>query len=123
MLQQTTKRSTPGIIAHPRRRDIFFHFIKTGKLIAALSRDRRISVWRKIFFFGSLIALLAILVFPDLLDEAILSIVLPFVGTILGIPLDAGFDWMALALFSVSLLRIFPADIVGEHYQHFFSAP
>lgn len=121
MLQRTSEHSTPALITRPRRRDIFFHFIKTGKLIAALLRDRRIAIWRKIFFFGTLLALLVILAFPDLLDEAVLSVVLPVIGTIVGIPLDAGFDWMALALASVSLLRIFPAHIVGEHYQQFFS--
>jgi hypothetical protein len=45
---------------------------------------------------------------------------LPLVGTVLGIPLDAGFDWIALSLVSINLLRIFPADIVSEHYQDIF---
>jgi hypothetical protein len=126
MLQQTTNQykanqdRRPGKIAHPRRRDVFFHAIKTGKLIGALTKDRRISIVRKVFFFGSILALLVLLFFPDFIDEAVLSLVLPFVGTILGIPLDAGFDWVAFALVVVSLLRVFPAEIVGEHYQRLF---
>lgn len=123
MLQQTTDsthQTHPRAIAQPKRRDIFFHFIKTGRLVTALSKDRRISIIRKVFFFGIILALLAILLFPDALDELVLSFALPLVGTVLGIPLDAGFDWIAFALASVSLLRIFPAEIVAEHYQRLF---
>jgi hypothetical protein len=120
MLQQTTNATHPRTITHPKRRDIFFHFIKTGRLVTALTKDRRISIVRKVSFFGIILALLAILLFPDALDEFVLSVALPFVGTILGIPLDAGFDWIAFALASVSLLRIFPAEIVSEHYQRLF---
>lgn len=120
MSQQTTHYSSPRKIARPRRLDIFFHLFKTSRLIGELSKDRRISIARKIFFFGTIIALLAILLFPDIFDEAILSIVMPLLGTILGIPLDAGFDWLAFTLAIVGLLRIFPAEIVAEHYQHIF---
>ena len=122
MIQRTLNSPLPKKIARPKRWKIFFHFIKTGKLIGALSRDRRVAVWRKIAFFGVLIALLAILLFPDFFDEAVLSVVLPLVGTVLGIPLDAGLDWTAFALLSVNLLRIFPAEVVGEHYQQIFHA-
>lgn len=122
MIQRTLNSQVPEKIALPKRRKIFFHFIKTGKLIGALSRDQRIAAWRKIVFFGALIALLALLLFPDFFDEVVLSVILPFIGTILGIPLDAGFDWLAFALVSVNLLRIFPAEVVGEHYQQIFHA-
>jgi hypothetical protein len=120
MAQQATKYYPEKRIARPKRRDIFFHAIKTSKLIGALTRDRRISIIRKVCFFAVILGLLAILLFPDFFDEAFLSIVLPIVGTVLGIPLDAGFDWLAFALIVVSLLRIFPAEIVGEHYQRLF---
>jgi hypothetical protein len=121
MLQQSTNASLPPAIAHPKRRDVFFHFIKTGRLIGALTTDKRVSIARKVFFFGIIVVLLAILVFPDALDEIGLSVVLPFIGTVLGIPIDAGFDWIAFALLSVSLLRVFPAEIVSEHYQRLFA--
>jgi hypothetical protein len=39
---------------------------------------------------------------------------------VLGVPLDAGFDWVAFALAVVSLLRFFPAELVAEHYQQIF---
>lgn len=120
MSQQIMNRPTPQKVVRPKRRDIFLHIGKTGKLIGALIRDRRISIVRKVVFFGAILALLALLFFPDFFDEVFLSVVMPLVGTVLGIPIDAGFDWVAFALAIVSLLRIFPADIVGEHYQHFF---
>lgn len=120
MLEHTTNTALPRKIVHPKRRDVFFHFIKTGRLISSLFTDRRVSLVRKVSFFVIVLAFLAILIFPDALDEIGLSIVLPVVGTVLGIPLDAGFDWIAFALVSVSLLRIFPAEIVSEHYQRLF---
>lgn len=117
---RTEKYEVPSKLVHPRRRDIFFHAIKTSRLVGALSKDRRVPVIRKICFFGIILALILILLFPDAIDETVLSFALPFVGTILGVPLDAGFDWIALALVSVSLLRIFPAEVVSEHYQRLF---
>jgi len=110
-----------GRRARPRRFDIFWHAAKTGKLITALMVDRRVPLWRKALFFGSIGALLAVLLFPDALNEVVLSTVFPIVGTVLGVPLDAGFDWVAFALAVVSLLRFFPADLVAEHYWQIFA--
>jgi len=107
-------------LAQPKRRDIFFHLIKTGKLIGALGKDRRISIVRKFLFFGMVIGLLAILLFPDAFGEVVMSVILPLVGTVLGVPLDAGFDWVTFAIVVVSLLHLFPAEIVTEHYQTIF---
>jgi hypothetical protein len=116
----------PQQVAHnkrtqPRRRDIFFHAIKTSRLIGALTKDRRISVVRKVVFFGLILLLLAILLFPDALEELGLSFALPILGTVLGLPIDAGFDWMAFALAVIALFRLFPAEIVSEHYQRLFA--
>jgi hypothetical protein len=118
MAQQTI--SATKKVARPRRRDVFFHAIKTSKVIGALLRDRRISIMRKVLFVSAVLGLLILLLFPDIIDEAILSVILPFIGTLLGIPLDIGFDWIAFAFIIVSLLRIFPGEIVGEHYQRIF---
>lgn len=116
MQQQVSKKAA----AMPRRRDIFFHFIKTGRLVKALFTDPRVPLVRKIFFVVALAALLVILLFPDALGELGLSIVLPAVGTVLGVPIDAGFDWTAFALLAVNLLQVFPAAIVAEHYDNIF---
>ena len=105
----------------PRRIKVFLHAAKTCKLIGALLADRRIPLWRKALFFGSIGGLLIILLFPDTLNEVVLSTVLPLAGTMLGIPLDAGFDWIAFAMAIVTLLRFFPAELVAQHYQRVFS--
>jgi hypothetical protein len=104
----------------PRRRDIFLHAGKTFRLIGALMSDRRIALWRKLLFLGTIGGLLAILFFPDFFSETFLSVVMPVVGTIAGVPIDAGFDWMAFALVAVNLLKYFPAQIVAEYYQTIF---
>lgn len=114
--QQTTTRP----LEHPKRRDIFLHGLSTLKLIGALITDPRIPIWRKLFFFASIGGLAFILFFPDALNEVFMSTVLPIAGTVLGVPIDAGFDWIAFALAIVSLLRFFPSELVAEHYQHIF---
>jgi hypothetical protein len=127
--QQVIGRSTQEISkgfnkqkrARPRRMEIFFHLARTWKLIGALMTDRRVPIWRKALFFGSTGGLLFILLFPDALNEVVMSTVLPLVGTVIGIPLDAGFDWLAFALAVVTLLRFFPAELVAEHYRQIFS--
>jgi hypothetical protein len=114
-LQKSKKRS------FPRRIDIFLHAGKTITLIGKLIADRRVPLWRKLLFFGFVIGLLCLLLFPDVFDEVVLSTILPLIGTVLGVPLDAGFDWLAFALAVVSLLHFFPAELVGEHYRSIFS--
>ena len=104
----------------PRRRDIFLHAGKTFRLIGGLMTDRRVPLWRKLLFVGSIGGLLLVLLFPDLFSEAVLSTVLPIIGTIVGVPIDAGFDWMAFALVAVNLFRFFPAELVAEHYRNIF---
>jgi hypothetical protein len=104
----------------PRRLEIFLHIIKTGKLIKALVFDRRVPLWRKVFFFSAIGGLLFLLLFPDLLNETVMSTVLPLAGTVLGVPLDAGFDWLAFAIAVVTLFRFFPPELVAEHYRQIF---
>ena len=105
----------------PKRYELFFHIIKTFKLLGALITDKRVSVLRKFAFLGSIAFLLALLFFPDLVNEAFLSTVLPVVGTVIGVPIDAGVDWTAFALLMVNFMRFFPEDIVSEHYQRIFA--
>ena len=104
----------------PRRTEIFLHIVKTGRLIKALLFDRRVSLWRKAFFFSAIGGLLFLLLFPDLLNETIMSTVLPLAGTVLGVPLDASFDWLAFAIAVVTLFRFFPPELVAEHYRQIF---
>lgn len=120
MIQQSTREKVARPLAHPRRRDIFLHGIKTVRLLGTLLGEPRIPVVRKFLFLGSVGALVVVLFFPDLFSETLLSVVLPVLGTVLGVPLDAGVDWIAFSLLVVSLLRFFPAEIVSEHYRNIF---
>ena len=116
MQQQMTKP-----LAKPKRFDIFLHGFKTTKLVGRLLKDRRVPVTRKLLFLGSVTGLLVVLLFPDVISETFLSVILPAVGTVLGIPIDAGMDWIAFALLLVNLLRFFPEDVVAEHYKTVFA--
>jgi hypothetical protein len=120
MPQQTTSPQLPEKSIRPSRFAFFLHAGKTFKLIGALVKDRRVPFTRKILFFGSLLFLLALLFIPDAFGELFLSAILPFVGTVLGVPLDAGFDWVAFTIALVSLLRVFPPELVSEHYRRIF---
>ena len=92
----------------PSRWKIFTHVGKTLKLINGLMSDRRISLWRKLLFVGSIGGLLLLLFFPDLFNETFLSAVFPLIGTVVGVPIDAGFDWMAFSMVALNLLQILP---------------
>jgi hypothetical protein len=120
MPQQTMSSQFPEKLVRPSRFVLFFHAIKTLKLIGTLLKDRRVPLIQKILFFGSILFILALLLFPDAFGELFLTAILSIVGTILGIPLDAGFDWFVFALVVVSLLRVFPAELVSEHYRRIF---
>lgn len=108
------------LLVHPKRLQMVLHVGKSFKLVGAVITDPRIALWRKVLFFGSIAALLIVLFFPDILGEFVMSNVLPLLGTVLGVPLDAGFDWVAFILVVSSLLRLFPADLIATHYQHIF---
>lgn len=119
MMQSQAQTYYTGRV-RPRRRDVFLHMGKTFKLIGGLLTDRRVALWRKLLFVGSIGGLLLLLLFPDLFGEFFLSAVLPVIGTIVGVPIDAGFDWMAFALVVVGLLKFFPAELVAEYYRSIF---
>ena len=104
----------------PSRWEIFLHVGKTFKLVGGLMSDRRVALWRKLLFVGSIGGLLLLLFFPDLFNETLLSTVFPVIGTLAGVPLDAGFDWMAFALVAINLFKFFPAELVTEHYRRLF---
>jgi hypothetical protein len=77
----------------------------------------------KSLYVGALGTLLVALLFPEALGDLIAFIGLPGLGGIadlLGIPTEAGFDWIAFAVAAYNLLRLFPTDIVGEHYDRLF---
>jgi hypothetical protein len=120
MQEQVYTKTPTKLLVHPKRLDMLFHAGKSLKLVGSLMTDPRIAFWRKGLFFGAIALLLALLFFPDVFGEFVMSSILPLVGTVLGVPLDAGFDWLSFALVVVSLLRLFPPELVSEHYRGVF---
>nr|BBH89982.1 hypothetical protein KTC_47330 [Thermosporothrix sp. COM3] len=117
--QQPYRRLNISQYPYPKRIEIFLHLIKTGKLLKRLFTDSRIHPGRKISFLVSVVGLAVILLALPL-GEFALGTLLPIIGIVLGVPLDTGVDWLTFAMLVVSLLRIFPQEIVSEHYQDLF---
>jgi hypothetical protein len=108
------KRSFPGRI------ESLFRAGRTVKLVNSLMHDRRVSVFRKISFGAALISLLVAMIFPELVADSFLSTIMPFISSVIGIPLEAGIDWFTFVMLLPVLMRIFPAPIMQEHYQIIF---
>lgn len=120
MKPNALKVAKPNMKALPGRIESFFKMGGTVKLINACLRDTRVSTVRKVGFSAALVTLLAAMIFPELMADGILATVLPFVSTIIGIPLEAGVDWLTFVMLLPVLLRIFPTSIMQEHYLRIF---
>ena len=116
--QQTSAKQNQQQHGQPKRTDLIFHLVKTGKLVAAVLGDRRVNILRKVVYLGAVGVLLALLLFPEALAEVatLVTVVFPF----LEIPADATIDWVAFAVATFTLLKVFPKEIVGEHYDRLF---
>jgi hypothetical protein len=108
------RTSTP-----PNPLQLLLHVGKTARLAGALLRDVRVSVFRKIFFLSAIAALIGLLFATDAVTVVVESAI-PLFGPLVGLPADAAFDWVAVAVIAFNLLRVFPAQIVGEHYDRLF---
>jgi len=112
--------ATTTATARPKPWDLLLHIPRTFRLVGALMRDPRVAFIRKLFFFGSIGVLLVALLLPEALVATLFTGVLPLVGPLLNIPPDAGLDWLALGTASFALLRVFPSEIVSEHFTRIF---
>lgn len=82
-------------------------------------RDSRVQILPKALFIGSVVFILAALFTPEALAE--LVAVVPGLGDILALgflPVDGVIDWMALGLLALNLMKMFPQDIVNEHFDN-----
>jgi hypothetical protein len=113
-------QSTQQTHKQPRRRDLYFHFFKSIKMIEAVLWDKRVSLLRKAAYLGGMGLLLVLLLFPELLADSatLLTPLFSLVGV--EIPAEGTIDWMALGFASFSLLSLFPKEILGEHYERIF---
>jgi hypothetical protein len=117
----TTTHSVPNPFA------MLFHALKTVALAGALLADHRIHPARKVVFVTVLAALIAAALGVEGVGEVVTQLlnVVPGLGLFLGIgevPVDAVVDWVLVAVAAFNLLRLFPAEIVGEHYDRLFRA-
>lgn len=101
---------------------MIFHVGRTSRLAGALLRDPHISIFRKIFFLGAIAGLILALALPESVGE-LASTILPFIGPAIGLSGDIAIDWVAATVIGFNLLRIFPPEIVGEHYDRLFRTP
>lgn len=101
---------------------LLFHLGKTAALVNAIMQDARVHWLPKLFFFGALGALLLALLFPESIVD-VSGLFAPVVGwafDAVGIPAEATLDWAVLGVAAFNLLKLFPRDIVGEHYDRLF---
>ena len=104
----------------PGRIEAFLRVGGTVKLVNSLMRDTRVSMVRKVSFAVALCLLLTAMIFPELVADGFLATILPFISSLIGIPIEAGVDWFTFILLLPVLLRIFPAPIMQEHYLRIF---
>jgi hypothetical protein len=116
--QQHTEQPQP--YKQPRRRDLVFHLPKTIRLVGTVLWDRRVSLLRKGAFVGGMGLLLVLLLVPELVGDGVtlLSPLFALIGVEL--PAEGALDWLAFTLASFSLLKLFPKEILGEHYEQLF---
>jgi hypothetical protein len=119
MPQSTTTGATPKQSSGVNPLSMLLHLGKTFALTGAVLSDRRVHWLPKFAFIGLIGALMAGLLFPEMAVDVLG--VIPTAGLdLLGIPAEAGIDWMVFGVAAFNLLKLFPADIVGEHYDRLF---
>jgi hypothetical protein len=101
------------------------HLFRTFSLAGSLLGDRRIHPARKVVFVIILGVVIAAALGFDVAGELITQTlnIIPGLGALLGLgelPVDAVVDWVVVAVVAFNLLKLFPAPIVGEHYDRIF---
>ncbi len=123
--------SQPGISPHhdgpdrPNPVAMVVHLFKTLSFGRSLLRDQRIHPVRKVAFVTLLGLVIAAALGVDVASELITQglNIIPGLGAVLGIgefPVDAVVDWVLVVVVAFNLLKLFPARIVGEHYDRIF---
>lgn len=109
---------------NPNPMSMLFHMFRTFSLAGSLLADPRIHPTRKSLFLGILGVLIAAVLGVEGVTELVTNL-LPIVGQFIGlgeIPADAALDWVVVVVAAFNLLRLFPKEIVGEHYDRLFRA-
>ncbi|HEV2236473.1 MAG TPA: hypothetical protein VGR57_07395 [Ktedonobacterales bacterium] len=104
---------------------MLFHVFKSMSLAVSLLVDPRVHPARKAVFITVIGALIAAAVGVEGIGEAVTQVlnIFPGLGVFIGageIPVDVTVDWVLVAAALFNLLRLFPREIVGEHYDRLF---
>ncbi len=99
---------------------MFVHIPKTIRLVGAVLSDPRVHWVQKFAFVGSIGALLLALFFPEMIADIFGGAFTGGLFDLVGIPAEAGIDWTVFAVAAFNLLKLFPAEVVGEHYDRLF---
>jgi hypothetical protein len=123
-MARTNPRSATGPTTHqpPNPLSMLFHMVRTFSLAGSLLADPRIHPSRKSLFVGILGVLVAAVLGVEGVTEVVTNL-LPVVGQFIGLgelPADAALDWVLVVVAAFNLLRLFPKEIVGEHYDRLF---
>ena len=104
---------------------MLFHMFKSISLAVSLLVDPRVHTARKAVFITVIGALIAAAIGVEGVGEAVTQLlnIVPGLGAFIGlgeIPVDVTIDWVLVAAAMFNLLRLFPREIVGEHYDRLF---
>jgi hypothetical protein len=107
---------------NPNALSLLFHIPKTFSLIKAVFQDARVHWLPKIVFTLSLGVLLIALLVPDIGIELMSIFAGPLepIAAAIGLPVDGVLDWVVLGTAAINLFRLFPSQVVGEHYNRIF---
>lgn len=110
----------PEVSVRPHPWEMALHPVTTIQFMNALRRDARISFVRKVLYAAPIMALLVGLLLPESIVALGVAALLPFVGPLVNLPVDAALDWFALGLVAYALLGILPKHVVREHHSQLF---
>lgn len=116
--QHTQGASNADVTSKINAYQAIAHLPRTLKVAGAVMKDARVSILPKVMFVGSIVFILAALLTPEALAEFVA--VVPGIGDVLallGLPVDATVDWLALGLTALNMMKLFPQDIVNEHFD------
>lgn len=116
--RQTTGATTTNDASKINAFQALAHLPRTLKVAGAVMGDSRVQFLPKAMFIGSIVFVLAALLTPEALAEFIA--VVPGLGDVLALgflPVDGAIDWMALGLLAMNLMKMFPQEIVNEHFD------
>jgi hypothetical protein len=108
--------------SRPHPWEMVLHPITTLRFMNALRRDPRISHVRKLLYIGPILVLLVAFLLPESVVAAGVALLLPLVGPLVNLPVDAALDWFAIGLAAYAFLGVLPRRIVREHHARLFHA-